>query len=93
MEIIINTLAIWGPSLVAILGIVASVIGAITKVNNAISESKAAITEIRKTEDFAKLSAEVSRVANENAELVRTNKLLLDELTKIEGYADSLRKQ
>ena len=93
MEIIINTLAIWGPSLVAILGIVASVIGAITKVNNAINDSKAAITEIRKTEDFAKLSAEVSRVANENAELIRTNKLLLDEITKIEGYADSLRKE
>lgn len=92
MEIIINTLAIWGPSLVAILGIVASVVGAIAKVNNAINDSKAAIAEVRKTEDFAKLSAEVSRVASENAEIVRTNKLLLDELTKIENYADSIRK-
>ena len=92
MEMIISTIAIWAPSLVAILGIVASVVGAIAKVKVAVDESKVAIAEIRKTEDFAKLQAEVSRVANENAELVRTNKLLIDEITKIEGYADSLRK-
>lgn len=85
MELILTYVTMWAPALVAILGVVASVVFAIAKV-------KSAINDLRKTDDIANLTTEINRLAAENKELRRTENLLLDELTKIENYAEQVRK-
>lgn len=82
LETIINLASIWAPSVVAILGIVATVIGAIQKTQAVISELKADTT-------LKDVNVKLTKLANENAELVKCNKLLIDEITKIQGYVDS----
>lgn len=85
MELILTYVSMWAPALVAILGVVASVIFAIAKV-------KSAINDFRKSDDIANLTVEINRLAAENKELRRTENLLLDEITKIENYAEQVRK-
>lgn len=85
MELILTYVSMWAPALVAILGVVASVIFAIAKV-------KSAINDFRKSDDIANLTVEIQRLAAENKELRRTENLLLDEITKIENYAEQVRK-
>ena len=85
MELILTYVSMWAPALAAILGVVASVVFAIAKV-------KSAINNFRKTDDIANLTTEINRLAAENKELRRTENLILDELTKIENYAEQVRK-
>ena len=85
MELILTYVSMWAPALVAILGVVASVVFAIAKV-------KSAITDFRKSDDIADLTTEINRLAAENKEIRRTENLILDELTKIENYAEQVRK-
>ena len=85
IEILIQYVSIWLPSLVAILGVVASVLVAIGK-------TKVAINEFKKSDELAELTAEVKRLASENKELRHTENLLLDELTKIKNYVETKRK-
>lgn len=85
IEILIEHITIWLPSLVAILGVVTSVIVACGK-------TKAAISEFKKSDEVANLTAEVKRLASENRELRHTENLILDELTKIKNYAEQVRK-
>lgn len=80
---IIQYVSIWAPSLVAILGIVASVIMAIAKVKDAIGEMK-------NTRD--NLVVEVQELIAKNEELTHTNKLLLDQITRIKDYSDNIKK-
>lgn len=86
ITIILEQAAIWAPSLVAILGMVYSVITTIGKFNKTIDTFKADKT-------LAEVNAKLSALAAENEELVRTNKLLLDQITKIHNYADAKKKE
>lgn len=85
MELILTYVSMWAPALAAILGVVASVVFAVAKV-------KSAINDLRKSDDIANLTTEINRLAAENKELRRTENLILDELTKIENYAEQVRK-
>lgn len=85
IEILIQYITIWLPSLVAILGVVTSVIIALGK-------TKSAIAEFKKSDELANLTAEVKRLASENKELRHTENLLLDEITKIKNYVENKRK-
>lgn len=82
IEIIFEYVAIWAPSLVAVLGVVISVL-------TAISKTKTAINEFKDEESVKELTTKLDKLSSENEELVRTNKLLLDQITKIKGFADS----
>lgn len=73
--------AIWAPSLVAVLGVVATVVLAIAKTRAAIQEFKGG-NEIKDLIDTNKKQGEYIE------ELVRCNKLLLDQITHIQEYAD-----
>lgn len=86
LAIIIEYAAMWAPALVAVLGIVATVIGAISKCRDA-------IIELRNDTTISSMGAKLDALARENAELVRCNKLLLDQITKIQGYADAKSKE
>lgn len=86
VEIIISYASIWAPALVSILGIITTVVVAINNCSKAISEFKS--DEILKD-----IKSELNNVTHENAELIRCNKLLLDQITKIQGYADAKKKE
>lgn len=86
IDVVVAYVSIWGPAITAIAGVlitVAKAIGAVRK----------QITEIKEDTDFKDIKREVATVISENKELLRCNKLLLDELTKIQGYADAKAKE
>ena len=80
IEIIVQYVSIWAPSLVAMLGVVTAVLVALGK-------TKAAINEFKSDKCLKELTTKVEELATENAELVNCNKLLLDEITRIKDYA------
>lgn len=86
MEIILQYVATIAPALIAILGIAATVVAALHKLSSAIKEWK-------KDASLAETSSQLQRLTEENHELVRCNKLLLDKITQIEGYADEVKKK
>lgn len=86
LKIIVEYVAIWAPSLVAILGIVSTVLVALSK-------TKEAFIKLNKDETLKELKTEMKRLVSENEELVRCNKLLLDNYTKIKDYVDTKKKE
>lgn len=86
LQIIVEYVAIWAPSLVAILGTITTVILAINKCRDAILDWK-------NDETLHGVKDELVKISQENEELVRCNKLLLEELTKIKGYADAKNRE
>ena len=83
---LIEMFIIWLPALVSILGIVGTVVGSIAK-------TKAAIAELKDSTELREATAEMKRLASENQELIRNQKLLLDQITKIKGYSDAKKVQ
>lgn len=86
LAVILEYAAIWVPSLVAILGTVATIVVALAK-------TKEAFAKLNKDETLREVKEKLVALSNENQELVRCNKLLLDQLTKIHGYADEKKKE
>ena len=81
VSVIIETAALWAPSIVAVLGIVATIIPAILKIREA-------LIEFKKSDELKEIIKLLKKQSTENAELKEYNKLLLDEITKIKGYSD-----
>lgn len=77
---------IWLPALVSILGIVGTVLGSIAK-------TKSAIAELKDSTELKNATLEMKRLSAENQELIRTQKLLLEEITHIQNYADEVKKR
>jgi uncharacterized protein YoxC len=73
--------ALWTPALAGILGIVVTVLTTISRLNEALKTLKADTT-------LSQLKSDLKRISAQNEELVKCNKLLLDQITKIQGYAD-----
>ena len=85
-ELIIEYMAIWVPSLTAIATTIGAILTCLKHFNKA--------TEKWKNDKTIKdMKTQFIQMASQNAELVRTNKLLLDEITKIRGYADAKKKE
>ena len=78
-------LAIWAPSMTAILGVVATIVYALGKTRDAFDK-------LNKDETLRELRDKLDVVIGENKELIRCNKLLIDELTKIRDYADHIKE-
>lgn len=81
IEILVEHVSIWLPSLTAIIGIVITILSALGKVKTAIKEFKADTT-------LNDVNTKLQKLTEENQELIRCNKLLLDQITKIKDYAD-----
>lgn len=92
MELLLSYLAMWAPSIVAMLGIAATVIAAIGKVKSAIEDLKGkdAISAVIQSEE--KITAEISTLIAQNKELAKANKCLVDRITKIQDYVDNAKK-
>ena len=69
------------PAIVAVLGVVGTIIPAILKIREA-------LIEFKKSDELKEIINLLKTQSAENAELKRCNNLLLEELTKIKGYAD-----
>ena len=80
-EIIVQYISIWAPALTAVLGIVITML-------TSISKTKAAIQEFKHDDYVKELTEKVEEVSAQNEDLIHCNKLLLEQLTKIKGYAD-----
>lgn len=85
VSIITNYASIWMPSVIAILGIVASTLFAI-------SEVKTAIEHLKKTDVLVTLSEDLKQALRDNKELKEQNDILIDELKKIKNYRESKKR-
>lgn len=84
--LIIEYVSIWAPSLVAILGSVYTVLFAIGKFKELSNKWK-------NDETIKEMNIKFQKMASQNEELVHTNKLLLDQITKIKDYADHMKEE
>lgn len=86
LRIIVEYVSIWAPSLVAILGVVTTILVALGK-------TKDAFDKLNKDETLKDVNSRLKQLTSENEELIRCNKLLLDQITKIQDYADTKKKE
>ena len=86
IDLIVSYASIWAPSLVAIIGTIASIVMAIRK-------AQKAIDDLRKDETIKQVSKELKDAVSTNKELVECNKLLLDRITQIEGYVEGIKNE
>lgn len=89
IESLLAILAVAMPSLISVMGIVLTVCTAISKIRKLIEDIKGKDMASAAAAREEAIMAEVAQVVAQNAELTRTNKLLLDYLTKVHGYADT----
>lgn len=86
IEILVQYASIWGPSLVAILGIMISVVSSLAKV-------KTAVEDFKQDKTIDNLRSEMAVIEQDLRETNRQNALLLDELSKIQGYSAAKKKE
>lgn len=85
-DLVIQYVSTWLPALASILVMFVGIIPTILKV-------KGALETVKQTKEFEDVKTQLIIISHENRELVRCNKLLLDKITKIEGYADAVKKE
>lgn len=83
ITLIIQYWSMWVPSVISCLAVLAGVIPVIVKV-------KDGLARIKETQEFKEVKTKLETVSAENQELIRCNKLLIDKIAKIEGYADAV---
>lgn len=77
IELILVYSSIWGPAVISIIGIISTVLGA-----------KAQINKLSQSTTLKKIEARLSELEKAEEENIRCEKLLLDKITHIKGYAD-----
>ena len=85
-ELVIQYISTWLPALASVLVMFVGIIPTILKV-------KDALDTVKKTKEFEDVKNQLVIISNENRELVRCNKLLIDKIAKIEGYSDAVKKE
>lgn len=85
LQIITEYLAIWAPSLVSIVGIIVAIIPTVQKIADHLKA-------LKEDKTLVELSNKLEKLASDNKELVRCNKLLIDQLTRIKDYADQKKE-
>ena len=89
METIMTYIALWAPSIISFIGIAATVITALAKFKEAVAglTQENLIQSVAKSEE--QLREEIKALINQNSELTKANKYLVDRITKIQDYVDS----
>lgn len=102
IALIIQYVAIWAPALTAMFGIVFSVVKAIGKVSTAINEAKAEVAKLKGEQveenaahqaKIAELEAKIASYQDRLNAILTREDLLLEQLTKIQGYAQTIEKE
>ena len=89
VDTIVAYCAIITPALAAILGVVALIVKVMSKLNEASKKFKEEVAAIKDSDSFKENSMQLAQLLADNAELKRLNRLLLDQITKIQNYADN----
>ena len=84
--VLIEHVAVWAPSLVSILSSIALMIPVFIKCRDWLKG-------LKEDKTLVEISERLEKVSRENTELVRCNKLLLDQITKIQNYADNKKEE
>lgn len=79
IELILVYSSIWGPAVISIIGIISTVLGA-----------KAQINKLSQSTTLKKIEARLSELEKAEEENIKCEKLLLDKITHIHNYADSV---
>ena len=85
VQVVMDTWHIWAPAIAAIGGVVIACL-------NAISRVKTAVDEFKDDRTIKDTNQKLSELLERNKELVKTNKILIDEIKRIKGYADEVEK-
>ena len=85
-DLVIQYISTWLPALASVLVMFVGIIPTILKV-------KDALDTVKKTKEFEDVKTQLVIISNENRELIRCNKLLIDKIAKIEGYSDAVKKE
>lgn len=102
IALIIQHATIWAPALAAVFGIVFSVVKAIGKISTAINEAKAELAKLKGEQveennahqaKIAELEAKIEAYQSRLNAILTREDLLLDELTKIKNYAETIEKE
>lgn len=83
MDIILSYISIWVPSLVAVISTIGSVL-------TTTKGAKNALEELKKDDQIKRLEQRIKSLEDVESSLLRSNKLLLDKITRINGYMDHL---
>lgn len=86
LELLLEYVAIWAPSLVSILAVIGAVIGVCAK-------GAAAVQSIKNSTEFAAVRTELQETRQQLIQQNRINALLVDKIAKIEGYTDATVKK
>lgn len=86
VEIVLQYATMWGPSIVAIIGVVVSVVTALSKLSSAVENFK-------QDKTIDNLRAEMEQIKHELHEENRQTALMLDEVSKIKGYSETKKKE
>lgn len=81
MEFLVTLCATWAPSLTAIVSVIVVVLTAIAK-------TKAAFTEFKADNTLKDVKDQLERALSDNAEIKRQNNILIEQITKVKGFAD-----
>lgn len=87
-EIFMQQASIWGPAIVACLGIITTVVCGLNKLISALGESKQAVQDLKDTQAFKDLTAENKQLASRVDKLTSILKIIVDKNMHIEGYCD-----
>lgn len=82
LEMLINYLAIWAPSLVGVFGLIVTFI-------KASKETRTAIGELKNSKQIKELTCQVKALISENKQLREAQAVLVDQMTKIQNYLDN----
>lgn len=86
VNIIITYASIWAPSLVSILGIVTTILIALNK-------TKEQWNKMKEDNDYREIKEKLTANAKQNEELIKCEKALIDNITKIKDYVDHKKEE
>lgn len=86
IEILIEQITIWAPSIIACL---TTLVGVITGIN----KLKQAAADMKKDESFKQLHQDLIQQHQENQEIKKQNALILEKLTGVKGFYQAQKKE
>jgi peptidoglycan hydrolase CwlO-like protein len=84
IQLIMQYISIWMPSVTAIFGIISAVIIAMNRV-------KTAVDEIKQEDTIKRLSSELKDAMRENKAIREQLDILIDEVKKVKNYRENLK--
>lgn len=92
-QMIIEYASMWAPALGAIVGIAVMVIGGLAKVKKTINDFRADKTLANLNNVIEEQNKRLNELSNDNKELARINKAVVDKLYHINSYVEAKKRE